>query len=316
MELHQLRYFCAVVKAGSFTKAADQEGIAQPSLSQQIRRFEDSVGAPLFVRLGRSVRLTHAGSVLYPFAGDILNQAQKATIRVRHLETDVRGPLRVGVIRTVLPYLVAPHLPEFTQLYPDVDVILTEDLTGRLVEKLQSGEVDLIVSSMPMRGPDLVGSELMKDPLVLVAPKGHKLASLPHVPYLDLFGERLFLLKEGHCFREDMLTACKHGRAEMAPAYESDHFGSISPLVASGAGISIAPMMAAVHAKDCEVIPFAKPQMRRIGYARLVCGANFRRLVAFTKWLRTVASHMNHADMKDDGCNESLVSQEHLNVHV
>ncbi len=299
MELHQLRYFCAVVKAGSFTKAADQEGIAQPSLSQQIRRLEDSVGAPLFVRLGRSVRLTHAGSVFYPFAGNILNQAQKATTHVRHLETDIRGPLRVGVIPTVLPYLVAPHLPEFTRQYPEVEVILTEDLTSRLIDNLLCGEVDLIISSLPLRSADLVCSEIMRDPLVLVAPKGHKLASLPQVPHLDLAGEHLFLLKEGHCFREDMLIACKHSHAETAPVFESDHFGSIFPLVASGAGISIAPMMAATHARDCAIIPLAKPQARRIGYARLECGANFRPLVAFTKWLRLVASQLNRSNLNE-----------------
>lgn len=297
MELHQLRYFCSVVQAGSFTKAAEQEGIAQPSLSQQIRRLEGSVGSELFIRLGRSVRLTHAGTVLYPYARDILNQAKRASSQVRQLETEIKGPLRVGVIPTVLPYLIAPHLPEFSKQFPEVDVILVEVLTTRLVEKLQACELDLIIVSLPLKGADLVCSEILRDPLVLVTPKDHKLAALPITGNRDLLGERLFLLKEGHCFREDKLTACKRGQSEMTPAFESDHFGSIFPLVAAGAGVSISPMMAAAHAKDCAVVPLTKPQFRRIGFARLKSGTKFKPLVAFTKWLRTIAAEMSQASV-------------------
>ncbi len=289
MELHQLRYFCSVVRTGSFTKAADVEGISQPSLSQQIQRLEQSIGSELFVRLGRSVRLSHAGTVLYPHAQNILSRAQLASTQVRQLETEIRGPLRVGVIPTVLPYLIAPRLPEFFNQYPEVDLILVEDLTDRLVEKLQSCELDLIIISLPMKVADFVCKELLRDPLVLVTSQDHKLSSLPIAANPDLSGERLFLLKEGHCFREDMLTACKRGQAEMAPTFESDHFGSIFPLVAAGAGVSIAPMMAAAHAKGCSLIPLAKPQFRRIGFARLKSGTQFKPLKVFTKWLQTLA---------------------------
>jgi LysR family transcriptional regulator, hydrogen peroxide-inducible genes activator len=293
MELHQLRYFCSVVQAGNFTKAAEQEGITQPSLSDQIRRLEKSMGSELFVRLGRSVRLTHAGTVLYPYARDILNQAKRASGQVRQLETEIRGPLRVGVIPTVLPYLIAPNLGQFSKQYPEVEVVLVEDLTNGLVEKLLACELDLIIVSLPLKRADVICSEFLRDPLVLVTPKDHKLVSLPDGTSRDLSGERLLLLKEGHCFREDMLTACKHGRAETAPWFESDHFGSIFPLVAAGTGVSIAPMMAAAHAKECSVIPLAKPQFRRIGFARLKSGTNFKPLVAFTKWLRSLAAEMN-----------------------
>ena len=292
MELHQLRYFCAVVNAGNFTKAAEQEGIAQPSLSQQIRRLEKSLNADLFVRLGRTVRLTHAGSIFYPYAQQILSQAKRGAAQVRHLGTEIRGPLRVGVIPTVLPYLIAPHLPEFTRLYPDINVILIESQTDRLVGMLQACDLDLIIVSLPIRQPGLVCSEILRDPLVMVTSKDHKFLS-PPIAKLDLSGEHLLLLKEGHCFREDMLTACKRGKIEVAPVFEADHFGSIFPLVASGAGITIAPMMAAVHARDCSIVPLGKAQFRRIGYARLKSGANFKPLSAFTKWLRTVASNTN-----------------------
>jgi LysR family hydrogen peroxide-inducible transcriptional activator len=289
MELHQLRYFCAVAKTGSFTKAAEQEGVSQPTLSQQVQRLEHSLNAELFTRQGRAVRLTHAGNILYPFAQEILKQSKTAVAQVRHLETDIRGPLRVGVIPTVLPYLVAPHLPDFSRQYPEIEILLTEDVTERLVEALQACDLDLIIVSLPLHHRDIVCSALLRDPLVLVTPKNHRLSSPLLEKHFDLSGERLMLLREGHCFRDDMLTACKHSRTETMPIFESDHFGTIFPLVASGAGITIAPMMAAQYARDCAVMPLPKPQFRQVGYARLKSSGTFKPLSAFTKWLRTVA---------------------------
>lgn len=291
MDLQQLKYFCAVVQHGSFTKAAAEEGIAQPTVSLQIKRLEKSLGSILFVRLARSVRLTHAGEIYYSHAKEILRRAKLAETQLRHLEGGIRGPLRVGVIPTVLPYLLAPRLHEFSQLYPEVDVMLTEELTGRLTQQLSAGDLDVIIVSLPLRQPDLICSDLIREPLVLVAPREHLLCQMPAAK-LDLSGERLLLLKEGHCFRNDMLIACRRGSAEMAPAFESNHFGTIFPLVSVGAGVTIAPHMAASHAHGCAVLPLSKPQFRRIGYARLKSGAKHKPLLAFTKWLRTAAASL------------------------
>lgn len=295
VQFQQLRYFCSVVRHGSFTKAADQEGISQPTLSLQIRRLEQSVGAPLFVRLARSVRLTHAGEIFYPHARDMIQISKQAESQMRQLENSIRGPLRVGAIPTVLPYLLAPALPEFSKLYSEVDVILTEDLTNNLVAKLRAGDLDIVIVSLPLRQPDVVISELLREPLVLVAPKGHTLCD-PRPAKFDLSLERLFLLKEGHCFRDDMLTACKRVGTEMTPAFESDHFGTIFPLVASGAGLTIAPQMATIQAHGCAILPLPKEQSRRIGYARLKASAHFKPLIAFTKWLRTTSSPVHSSN--------------------
>ncbi len=293
MELHQLRYFCAVVRAGSFTKAADQEGVTQPSLSQQVHRLEQSVGALLFVRLGRSVRLTPAGEVFHPHAMEILSRSRRAAAQVRQLEEGIRGPLRVGVIPTILPYLLAPRLSDFNRQFPEVDLVLSEEITTRLAEMLQEGDLDVMICSLPLRYPNVVCSELMRDPLVLVAPNGHQLADRKIASTVDISGERLLLLKEGHCFREDMLSACTRNIGEISPTFEADHFGTIFPLVASGAGVTIAPMMAAGHAQNCCIVPLAKEQFRRVGYGRLKSSIRFKPLRAFTRWLRTVAESMS-----------------------
>ena len=159
----------------------------------------------------------------------------------------------------------------------------------RLVERLQPCDLDLIVVSLPLHHTDIVCCSLMRDPLVLVTPKDHRLSKPLEERRLDLFGERLMLLEEGHCFRDDILTACRRSRSEMSPVFESDHFGTIFSLMASGAGVTIAPMMAEMYAKDFLVISLPKPQLRKIGYARLKSSGTFEPLSAFTRWLRSVA---------------------------
>src|SRR6267154_5703275 len=113
MDFHQLRYFHAVVRTGSFTRAAEQLGIGQPSLSQQIRALEKKIGTPLFERMGRSIRLTAFGEALREPALSILQQVAMAENSLANLREGVRGRLRVGVIPTVLPYLIAPRIGEF-----------------------------------------------------------------------------------------------------------------------------------------------------------------------------------------------------------
>ena len=127
MEVHQLRYFCAVARMGSFTRAAAEEGVAQPSLSQQILKLEAEMGAALFERLGRSVRLTQCGELLLPQAHAILRQFADARHSVQGMLTGARGRLKVGSIPTVMPYFVAPRVAAFLREYPQVDLQLVEN---------------------------------------------------------------------------------------------------------------------------------------------------------------------------------------------
>src|SRR4051812_9515285 len=140
VELQQLRYFCAVVRTGSFTKAAEQEEVAQPSLSQQIHKLEAELGGPLFERLGRGVRLTVMGEALLPRALAVLQEVSAARAETQSLLDSVQGELRVGCIPTIMPFFLAPRLPAFVDLYPNVTLRLLEDTTARLLERLRSGD--------------------------------------------------------------------------------------------------------------------------------------------------------------------------------
>ena len=264
MELRQLRYFCAVARTGSFTRAAEQERIAQPSLSQQIRKLEGDLGVPLFERLGRSTRLTLFGEALWAEATAILQHVADAESSIGSLQEGVRGRLRIGAIPTILPFFLAPRLGEFRDLHPGVDIELSEDMTRRLVERIQAGELDIALAGLPLKNPDIVCSELFREPLRVAVGRKHRLAAAESVDLSDVRDERMLLLKDGHCFRQNVLTACTQAKIEFHSIFESDQFASIFPLVASGFGMSLVPEMAWGHAEGCKILP-----LERVGSSRV-----------------------------------------------
>ena len=196
MEFHQLRYFCAVAKAANFTRAAEQLGISQPSLSQQIARLEKKIGAPLFVRLGRTVRLTPYGEVLLPRALEILKEGSEAESSLSNLQDGTGGVLRIGAIPTIMPYFIAPRIHDFCRQFPDLEIQLSEKITARLVEDVQAGLLDLAVLSLPIANPDLVCSELFREALSLAVGKSHPFARNKIVGLKELSRERLLLLRD------------------------------------------------------------------------------------------------------------------------
>lgn len=288
MELHQLRYFCAIVRAGSFTRAAEQLGITQPTLSQQIRSLEKQIGNPLFERLGRSIRLTSYGEVLSQRAVNILQQVAEAQSTMTELQFGVHGRLRVGVIPTVMPYLIAPRIGDFMGRFPEVDLQFAEYTTRRLLEQLQSGEIDLAISGLPVRNPDIVCSQLFREPLLLAVALDHALARAKAVDLHDLRHERLLILREGHCLRDDVLMTCSRAKTDLKSVFETDQLASIFQLVRSGFGLTIVPAMAAPHATGCKLIPLRGSASRRIGYLRARRHFATRPMREFTSWLRHI----------------------------
>jgi LysR family hydrogen peroxide-inducible transcriptional activator len=289
MEFHQLRYFCAVARTGSFTRAAAEEGLAQPSLSQQIVKLEQTMGAKLFDRLGRGVQLTESGRVLLPQAQAILRQVNEARSMLDSLRRGVGGHLSVGCIPTLTPYFLAPRLSDFARRFPDVELRLMEETTPKLVELLQAGKLDLAVVGLPVNSPEMLCSELFREPILVVVGLGHRLAAQDQVKIADLRGERMLLLKEGHCFRDDALRICSRARMPFDPMFETEQFSSIFPLVASGLGITLAPRMASQSAAECRVLPLEREVFRRVGYIRVRRHVSGAAQSAFVKWLREEA---------------------------
>jgi LysR family hydrogen peroxide-inducible transcriptional activator len=289
MEIHHLRYFCAVARAGSFTKAAEQLGIAQPSLSQQIRALEKQVGSPLFERLGRSIRLSEHGEALLPSAMRILQQVSDATSSLADLHDGVRGKLRIGVIPTIMPYLIAPRIAEFHERLPEVDLQLTEDTTQTLIEQLQAGDLDLAVTALPVKNPDIVCSELFREALLLAVAPDHALARRRSVDLRELQQERFLLLKEGHCLRDDVLSSCRRARTKLQSVFETHQLATVFQLVSASFGLTLIPEMASPYASGCKLVPLREGGYRRIGYLRARRHFVSRPMREFTAWLRELA---------------------------
>jgi LysR family transcriptional regulator, hydrogen peroxide-inducible genes activator len=287
MELHQLRYFCAVADTGSFSRAADQSHVSQPSLSQQILKLEDELGARLFDRLGRSIRLTDVGKTFLPRARAVLRELEAARGDVVESKDSIAGSLCVGVIPTIAPYFLPPHLALFTRQFPQARLTVLEEITPVLLERLRSGVVDVAVLALPIRGHEFDTFPLLTEHLYAALPKKHKLAHRGSLALKDLSAEPFLLLRDGHCFRETAVAACDRARLNPQIVFESGQFSSILSMVGAGMGVSIIPEMAIAKHPSCRYVRIADTEAARTIGAVVLRGRSLTRLHhAFLSHLR------------------------------
>ena len=294
-ELRQLEYFCAVARTGSFTKAAEDLGIAQPSLSEQIAKLEQAFGGVLFERLNRRVELTPLGQAILGKAQALLEDAAALPECFERAREGLRGPLRVAAIPTILPYFLAPLLNGFIERCRDVDLHVREGTTPELVEQVLDGMVDVAVLSLPVAQSGLVMCELFREPLYLAVPQDHALAAMPKVKLSRLTQERLLILKDGHCLRDETLSLCDRAKARFAGHFEADQFLTIFELIRAGFGVSIVPEMARKMSDGCRLIEIEPKVTRQVGYVRLERRYVSRPLEAFTAYLKEVADRRSPA---------------------
>ena len=266
MELHQLRYFCAVAETGSFSRAAEQSHVSQPSLSQQIMKLEDELGARLFDRLGRSVRLTELGKTFLPRARAVLRELEAARGDVVEGKDFIGGSINVGVIPTVAPYFLPPRLTAFSRKFSQVRLTIVEEITPVLLDRLRAGTIDVAILALPVRGHEFDAFPILTERLFAVLPKKHKLASRPSLTLKDLRAEPFLLLRDGHCFRDTAVAACDRARLHPQIVFESGQFSSLLSMVGAGMGASIVPEMAIEKQTQCRYIRIADEQaVRTIG---------------------------------------------------
>jgi LysR family transcriptional regulator, hydrogen peroxide-inducible genes activator len=262
MELHQLRYFVAVAETSSFTRAAEREGVTQPTLSEQIMRLESNdkgIGRRLFDRLGRKVVLTDAGQILLAHAQAILAGVGEAERAVR--DSGEGGRLRIGAIPTIAPFLLPPSFIRFRKDHPAVQLQLKEDLTERLLGDLLAGELDVALMALPIRDDRLHVEKLFTEPLVMALPAKHRLAAKAEVKLVDVIEEAFILLDDVHCFGDQVLSFCQRGGLEPRVVCRGEQIATLLAMVATGQGISVVPEMAAVadSSRACVYRPLGKP---------------------------------------------------------
>jgi len=291
MEFHQLRYVCAVADTGNFSRAAERCQIAQPSLSQQVLKLEEDLGAKLFDRLGRSVRLTEAGRAFIPHARAVLDQMEMARLSVADKNADLRGSVAVGVIPTIAPYLIPSYTAAFAKKYPDAKLRIVEETTSILVEGLRDLSIDVAILALPLRHKDLELFPIRTERLFAVMRRDHPRASAESLALKDLRGESFVMLRDGHCFRDLSIATCTRARITPNIAFESGQFSSLLGMVAAGVGVSIVPEMAIDRNVGCSYVRLSDCQATRTIVAAVLHGRSFNRVQqAFVSGIKTRAT--------------------------
>lgn len=250
MEMHQLRYVVAVARTGNFSRAAEQCHVAQPSLSQQIQKLENELGERLFDRMKREARLTTHGEAFLRRAVKILEEVDAAKREAADAQNLMRGTLTIGVLPTIAPYLLPKVLASFGEKFPDIQIVVAEDTTARLLKLAEAYEIDFALASRPIAEERMEARELFTEELRLALPPGHPLTRKRKVTLADLENERLIVMKEGHCLGDQMLAFCE--RRDMKPniSFRSAQLETIQALVCCGMGISLIPEMAVRNGRE------------------------------------------------------------------
>lgn len=237
--LHQLRTFRAVAEQLSFSAAASELRLSQPSVSYQVKELEEALGVSLLDRLGKRVRLTEAGEILYGYAQRTLNLLDEAALVMEQLRGIERGSLRVGASPTVGVYLIPLALGAFKRHHPQLAVSLEIGNRGRLEERLRAGALDLAVMSGPFNDPDLESAPFMDDELVLVVPAGHPLASRESLSLRDFKAENFLMREVGSGTRLAVEQAARKANVTLNVGMELGSNGAIKHAVEAGLGVAV-----------------------------------------------------------------------------
>jgi LysR family hydrogen peroxide-inducible transcriptional activator len=264
--LRQLQYAVAVADTGRFRRAAEQCHVSQPSLSAQLAQLETALGVRLFERNRQRVMLTPPGEQLVARARQVLTGADDLVLASRQLQDPLLGTLRIGVIPTVAPYLLPDVAPAVREQHPRLTVLWTEDRTAALLRDLDRGRLDAILLAQVAGMEHLERELIAEDEFVLAGPKGHAVAGRrPPVRPAELQGQRVLLLEDGHCFRDQALAVCAGAGAREAD-FRGTSLSTLALMVAGGAGVTLLPTLALPvenRRGDLVIRRFARPVPRR-----------------------------------------------------
>jgi len=237
--LRQLRTFKTVADLTSFSLAAQRLKLSQPSVSYQVKELEETLGLPLLDRLGKRVKLTEAGTVLYAYARRMLDVLDEATVAIEELRGIKRGTLRVGASTTVGIYLLPAALGAFKKLHPGLVISLEIGTRERVQEQVLRNELDLAVVGPALKDPELAIIPFLSDELVVVAPAGHALAGKRGLTLKDLAGQPFIMREASSGSRWSLEKAARKAGAKLSVAMELGSNGAIKHAVESGLGLAV-----------------------------------------------------------------------------
>lgn len=245
MDLHQLRYVLAIAEEGNFTRAAAKLYLSQPSLSVQVRKLEQELGTPLFVRLGRRVALTAAGDAFVEQARKALFEVEEARRRVDEVRGVRAGRVSVGVLPSVAATVLPSVLARFRRRHPRVEVNLVEEnVSHDFEQQVHGGQLDLAVIRMPCTRDDLEREVVVREPMLVLLPPRHRLAGRSEVSLSELRDEQFVSMKPTHGLHELLVQVC--ARAGFTPriTVTTGQLSTVWGMVRAGAGVAALPRIA------------------------------------------------------------------------
>lgn len=240
--IKQLQHLGALARTPHFGRAAAAIGITQSTLSASIRELEEVLGGPVVDRAGKQVRLTPLGEQVAAQAEELVGKLTALTISSREQAAPLSGTLRLGVIPTISPYLLPRLLPGLRQRYPRLKLYLIEDQTARLLAQQERGELDVLLLALPC---DCVGEQvvLARDEFVVALRRDHALSNAKHISLAQLHQEKLLTLQDGHCLREQTLSACGL-RSSGDERHAATSLLTLVQMADNGLGITLVPQLA------------------------------------------------------------------------
>ena len=257
MTLTELRYIVILAEEQHFGRTAERCHISQPTLSVAVKKLEEELGIDLFERTKPCVKPTATGERIVGQAKALLANTENIKAIAEAGKDQLSSPLSLGTIFTMGPYLLPQLIPHLQKQVPGMPLLVQEDYTDNLRRKLRDGLLDVILVSLPFNESDVVTQELFDEPLVLVMPWGHVLAARAEITLDDIQQQRLLLMGQGHCLRDQVLALCPGSGVSKAnagadiPYAEGNSLETLRYMVAAGLGLTILPRSAAA-ANLCE----------------------------------------------------------------
>lgn len=244
MNLRDLKYLVALADHKHFGRAAAACFVSQPTLSTQIRKLEDELGVPLVERAPRKVMLTPAGREAADRARRIVAEVEQMKEAARRSQDPEAGTVRLGIFPTLAPYLLPHVIPRVRERFPHLELLLVEEKSDELLTRLREGRLDAAILALPVLDDQLHTEFLFEEPFVLAVPGQHPLASRSSLTLDELSEQRLLLLEDGHCLREQALDVCRLSGAHEKTGFRATSLETLRQMVAANVGATLLPMLA------------------------------------------------------------------------
>ncbi|MBC7730392.1 MAG: LysR family transcriptional regulator [Bacteriovorax sp.] len=271
MTLTELRYIVAVARERHFGRAAEACFVSQPTLSVSIKKLEEELDVKIFERGANEVTVTPLGGEIVRQAQSVIEQASAIKEIAKRGKDPVSGPLRLGVIYTIGPYLLPDLVRQAIERVPQMPLMLQENFTARLLDMLRTGELDCAIMAEPFPDAGLALAPLYDEPFMVAVPRSHALSKRRSISAEELKQETMLLLGTGHCFRDHVLEVCPEyarfsSNAEgIRKSFEGSSLETIKYMVASGMGVTVVPQLSVPKDAQPHVkyVPFDKPAPTR-----------------------------------------------------